>query len=149
MQEKVYIKGVLEIYNKITGELLVRQENLIVNAGLNLIRDLVSNLVTVPDPPSHLAAGSGNTAVSASDTQLSSQLGDRMAATITEPSDYNIKYAATSSPGEHTGTWYECGIFNAATSGTMLCRVVFGALSKGSLDTFAIEYTISFADDGV
>ncbi len=149
LDDSVKVKGVCRIYNTDTGELLREKNNLIVNAGLNLVRDLVSGLAAVPASPSHVAVGSGSTIENAAQTDLVAQISTRVAATITEPADYQIKYAITLAAGSHTGNWYECGIFNAATTGTMLSRVVFGLLTKASGDSFTVEYTISFADDGV
>jgi len=148
-KDGIKVKGICRIYDAKTGQLLRESKNLIVNAGLNLVRDLVSNLATVPDVPSHLGIGTGSTAAAAADTALESETGSRISATVTEPANYQIKYAGTSAAGSHAVGWTEVGIFNASSSGTMLCRVVFAVLNKGAADSFTIEYTISFSDDGV
>lgn len=37
----------------------------------------------------------------------------------------------------------KAGIFNTASSGTLLCRTVFAAINKGANDTLAITWTVT------
>jgi hypothetical protein len=141
------LRGVCRIYDAKTGELLRQVRNLIVNSGLSFLAAQLSG--GNPTDMSYTAVGSGSTAPAAGNTALEAQIGARMSATITAPSSTSVRFASTSSAGSHTGNWYEAGIFNAATAGTMLCRVTFGLLTKGANDVFTVEYTISFSDDGV
>lgn len=147
----IKVKGHIAIRDTYTGEILREVDNLVVNAGLNWIRDVVTNLATVPASMGYIGAGSGSTPPSATDTDLESQLESKIACTPTEPANYQAKWSATFGAGVSPGDWYEAAIFNnsAPATGDMLCRAVFGLVTKGSLDSFTIDYTIAFADDGV
>ncbi len=54
-------------------------------------------------------------------------------------------YVATFSAGEGTGAVTEAGIFNASTSGTMLCRTVFSVVNKAAGDTLQVTWTVTFS----
>jgi len=47
--------------------------------------------------------------------------------------------------GDVTGAITEAGIFNASSSGTMLCRVVFSALNLTSTDSISVDWTITLS----
>lgn len=145
----VRVRGRCLIRNVYTGRVLVDKKNLVVNTGLNHIRDRISGLATVPDAMGYTAVGSGSTAADPTDTSLESIIGSGETAVVSEPANYQVKYSTTYASGVGTGDWTECGVFNAAAAGTMLCRVVFSSLSKGADDSFSVEYTITFSDDGV
>ena len=42
-----------------------------------------------------------------------------------------------------TGAITEAGIFNASSSGTMLCRTVFSVVNKGASDSMTITWTVT------
>lgn len=117
------------------------EENLVVSAGLNFICDRMEG--TTEAVMSHMGLGSGTTAASAGDTDLGSLLGSREALDSTTVADNTITYVSSFEAGDATGTVTEAGIFNAATSGTMLCRVVFPAIGKQAEDTMSITWVIS------
>jgi hypothetical protein len=54
-----------------------------------------------------------------------------------------VTYVATFGPGVGTGAIVEAGIFNAASSGTMLCRTVFSVVNKGADDAMTITWQIT------
>lgn len=54
-----------------------------------------------------------------------------------------VQYACTFGPGVGTGALTEAGVFNAASSGTMLCRTVFSVVNKGAADTMTITWTVT------
>lgn len=121
-------------------------KNLVVNTGLGHITSRL--LGTSSNVMSHMALGSGTTAAAAGDTALQSQLGSRKALTSSTQSGSNnesIVYVATFSAGEATGAVTEAGIFNASTSGTMLCRTVFSVVNKAAGDTLQITWTLTFS----
>jgi hypothetical protein len=119
-------------------------DNLVVNAGLAYI---ISRMVgTAKNVMSHMAVGSGTTAAAAGDTSLETQIGSRKAldsTTIAGSNNEKVVYVATFSPGEGTGAITEAGIFNASTSGDMLCRTVFAVVNKAADDTMVITWTIT------
>jgi hypothetical protein len=121
-------------------------KNLVVNTGLAHITSRL--LGTSSNVMSHMALGSGTTAAAAGNTALESQLGSRDALTSSTQSGTNnesIVYVATFSAGEATGAVTEAGIFNASTSGTMLCRTVFSVVNKAAGDTLQVTWTVTFS----
>ena len=117
------------------------EQNLVVSAGLNFICDRMEG--TTEAVMSHMALGSGSTAAAAGDTDLGTLLGSREALDSTTVSSNTITYAASFEAGDATGSVTEAGIFNASTGGTMLCRVVFGTITKAADDTMSVTWTIT------
>lgn len=121
-------------------------KNLIVNAGLGYITTRM--LGTGLGVMSHMGLGAGTTAAAAGDTNLGSLLGSRKAlgsATQSGANNESIVYVTTFDPGEATGAVTEAGIFNASTSGTMLCRTVFPVVNKQAGDTLQITWTVTLS----
>ena len=117
------------------------EENLVVSAGLNFICDRMEG--TSEAVMSHMALGSGTTAAAAGDTDLGSILGSREALDSTTVSTNTITYVSSFEAGDATGAVTEAGIFNASSSGTMLCRVVFAAINKAAGDTMSVTWVIT------
>jgi hypothetical protein len=121
-------------------------DNLVVNTGLAFI---ISRMVgTTKGVMSHMALGSGATAAAAGDTTLGSQLGSRVAldsSTISGSNSEKVIYVCTFGAGAGTGAVTEAGIFNAGTSGDMLCRTVFSVVNKGADDTMVVTWTITLS----
>jgi hypothetical protein len=115
--------------------------NLIVSAGLEFICSRMAG--TSANVMSHMALGSGTTAAAAGDTDLESILGSREALDSTTASSNTITYVSSFEAGEGTGAVTEAGIFNAASSGTMLCRTVFSVVNKEADDTMSVTWTIT------
>jgi hypothetical protein len=114
--------------------------NLIVDAGLNFICDRMKNDETAM---SHMGLGSGTTAPVAGNTTLESQLGSREVLDSSTVTGNQIVYVASFEAGEATGAVSEAAIFNAASGGTMLCRVSFAVVNKSADDVLSISWTIS------
>ena len=91
---------------------------------------------------SHMGIGTGSTAAAAGDTALGSQ-SVRSALTTTTVNTNEVTYVATFSAGSGTGAITEAGIFNASSSGTMLCRTVFSVVNKGASDSMTITWTVT------
>lgn len=121
-------------------------ENLVVNTGLAFI---ISRMVgTAKNVMSYMAVGSGSTAAAAGDTALGSQLGSRVAldsSTISGSNNEKVIYVTTFGAGAGTGAITEAGIFNASSSGDMLCRTVFSVVNKAAEDTMVITWTITLS----
>jgi len=115
--------------------------NLVVSAGLEYICSRMAG--TSASVMSHMAVGSGTTAASAGQTDLVSILGSREALDSTSASSNTITYTSSFEAGEGTGAVTEAGIFNALSSGTMLCRTVFAVVNKDADDTMSITWTIT------
>jgi len=115
--------------------------NLVVDTGLNYI---ASRMVgTSKSVMSHMAVGSSNTAAASGNTNVGSILGSRKALTSSTATLNAVEYVATFAAGEGTGAIVEAGIFNASTSGDMLCRTVFDVINKGAADSMTITWTVT------
>jgi len=90
----------------------------------------------------HMAIGTNNTSAAAGQTALSSEAA-RGALTSTTVSNNTIAYVETFAAGTGTGAIVEAGVFNASSSGDMLCRTVFAVVNKGSADAMTITWTIT------
>jgi len=117
--------------------------NLVVDSGLAFIASRMKD--TTATAMSHMAVGTGTTATAGGQTALVTQLGSRVSLTSTTVTANSTAYVATFGAGVATGALTEAGIFNASTSGTMLCRTVFAVINKGASDTMTITWTITIS----
>jgi hypothetical protein len=121
-------------------------KNLVVNAGLAYIASRMTG--TAKNVMSHMALGSGTTAAAAGQTDLVSILGSREAldsTTISGTNNEKVEYEASFEAGDATGAVTEAGIFNAASSGDMLCRTKFNVVNKAADDTMSVTWTITLS----
>jgi hypothetical protein len=121
-------------------------KNLVVNSGLAYIASRMTG--TAKSVMSHMALGSGTTAAAAGQTDLVSILGSREAldsTTISGTNDEKVVYVSSFEAGDATGAVTEAGIFNAASSGDMLCRTVFSVVNKAADDTMSVTWTITLS----
>tara|TARA_R110002124_G_C8752215_1_gene498352 strand:+ start:332 stop:781 length:450 start_codon:yes stop_codon:yes gene_type:complete len=116
-------------------------KNLVVNDGLNFIVSRMKD--TTQGAMSHMAVGSSTTAAAAGQTDLVSILGSREALDSTAVSTNTVTFISSFEPGDGTGAVTEAGIFNASTSGDMLCRTVFAVVNKQATDSMTITWTIT------
>lgn len=115
-------------------------ENLIVDTGLDYIASRMNG--TSESVMSHMAVGTGSTAAAAADTALGTEL-NRQSLTSTTVTDNALAYVASYAAGTATGSLTEAGLFNASSAGTMLCRTVFGTVTKAADDSMTITWTIT------
>jgi hypothetical protein len=143
-QDCLKVKGNLIII-KTTGDGVedrIEHKNLVVSVGkTNIAARMAGNTVAVM---SHMAIGTGNTAAVVGDTTLETELA-RVALTVAggTPSSNTVTYSASYPAGTGTGALTEAGIFNAVSSGTMLCRTVFPVINKQAADSIVITWVIS------
>jgi len=126
------------------------QENTITKAGLAQIALLAGDASAAPF--TYLALGTDDTAVTADDTALGAEITDtglaRAAATISR-----ITTTVTNDTLRATYTWTatgvktieETGLFNAASSGTMLGHKLTGTSTTANADEVEVTYDIKFA----
>lgn len=114
--------------------------NLVVTTGLGYIVSRMKD--TTYGAMSHMAIGSGSTAAAAGDTALGTELG-RVTLTSTTVSANSIQYVASFPAGTGTGNVQEAGIFNNSPGGTLLCRTVFGLVTKAAGDSMTITWTVT------
>lgn len=121
------------------------ERNLVVTVGRAHIADQLSDQSEAQ--MSHMAVGTGTTAVVAGDTALQTEL-DRNALDSaptqgTGSNTHKVTYICTWAPGDGTGALTEAGIFNSASAGTMLARTVFAVKNKGADDSLVITWVVS------
>jgi len=127
----------------------VKQEeevkNLVVTVGKNFIASSMTKTTTnSPAAMTHMEVGTGTTAAAVGDTTLQTAVASsRVTLTSTTVTTNNVAYVATFPAGTGTGALTEAGIFNASSSGTMLCRTVFSVINKGAADTLGITWTVT------
>lgn len=119
------------------------EENLVVTTGLGYIASRMKDASATA--MTHMALGSGTTNAAAGQTDLVTLLGAREALDSTTVTANAVAYVASFEAGDATGAVTEAGIFNASTSGTMLCRVVFSVVNKAADDTMTVTWTITLA----
>jgi hypothetical protein len=145
LNDSVKLKGELRITltnpeGTVTHETVV--PNLVVTTGKNFIASRMAG--TSSNVMSHMEVGTGTTAAAVGDTTLETAIsGSRVALTSTTVTDNAVAYVATFPAGTGTGAVTEAGLFNASSSGTMLCRTVFSVINKGAADTLGITWTVT------
>jgi hypothetical protein len=147
MQNIEHLKAKGELRVVITGpDGLVKEDvqlkNLVVSTGLNYIvsrmKDATAGVM------SHMSLGTGTAAATLGDTTLSAEIsGSRMALTSTTVTANQITYIASFAATVGTGAVTEAGVFNAGTSGTMLCRTVFPVVNKQEGDSMTVTWTVT------
>jgi len=124
----------------------VKQEeeikNLVVTVGKNFIASRIKDATATA--MTHMEVGTGTTAAAVGDTALQTAVASsRVTLTSTTVTTNNVAYVASFPAGTGTGALTEAGLFNASSSGTMLCRTVFSVINKGAADTLGITWTVT------
>ena len=141
------LRGAVELrLYRANGEIVVRRkDNLIVDVGFDFIADVIGLSSGRPGSMSHIAVGTGVVAAAAGDTVLGAELARKAAAYAHTAGTKVFTFETTFDPGEATGAITEAGVFNAATAGTMLDRVVFAVINKGADDTLTQKFTFTMS----
>ena len=146
--EDLKLKGrmLLQIHDKDGNLKEERQpDNLIVDAGFDLICDAIGKSTSRPAVISHIAVGTGAVVPAAGDTTLGTEIA-RLAATYAHTGGTKIfDMSATFAAGTGTGAITESGILNAASTGTLLDRVTFAVVNKGSDDSMTVKFTFTLS----
>ena len=138
LNDDFVMKGRVSI--AVNDEVVQEIDNLVVTAGKGYVASRMKDATATA--MSHMAVGTGSTAAAASDTALGSEL-DRNALTSTTVTNNEVAYVCTYAAGDATGAITEAGLFNASSSGTMLCRTVFSVGNKGASDAMTITWTVT------
>lgn len=124
-------------------------DNLVVTAGHEWITARMA--AATADIMSHVAIGSGTAAAIIANTTLGTELARVVLNDVATILNNTITFEATfpadipdvTAPA--TAAITEAGIFNDASAGAMLARVVFPVVNKGELDVMTISWTITIA----
>lgn len=124
--------------------------NIVTNAGKAQIALLTGDATATPF--TYLAVGTSTTSAAASQTALGAEITNtglaraagsvsRITTTVTNDT-FKLVYTWTASGSK---TVEEVGVFNAASSGTMLSRALTGTKTLANGETLIATYTLAFA----
>lgn len=134
----------VEVEDLDTGT-VTRQEthNLVVDAGVNLLRD---RILGTGNALTHMAIGTGTTAVAAGQTALTTEVvRGAFTSTTASAKKQTIKYYLDGSTA-NGNTLAEAGLFNAASTGTMYARALLAStIAKTSSKAVTFTWEISWA----
>jgi hypothetical protein len=130
------------------GVVIERQRinNLVVDSGLNILRDRIAGSST--SAVTHMAVGTGTTAVSAANTALTTET-HRNAVTETIATNkvmtFKMYLASGQANGGGTSTLREIGLFNSASGVTMFARALLSSpITKSASVTVTFTWQIGF-----
>ncbi len=127
-----------------TGRRLSRswRHNLVVDAGLDLLRDLVYGDA---ETLSHCGVGTDATAPAAGDVALGAEVfRDQLSQRTKQSAELVIKFVLGSQQANGE-TLREAGLFNAASGGTMYARVTPEEIGKTDAILVIFTWTLSWA----
>jgi hypothetical protein len=152
MNDSLKLTGTYHFQHMRNGVILDEWDvnNLVVSAGKALLASLAGDASAVPF--TYLALGTSSTAPAAGQTALVAEITDtglaRAAATVSRVTTtvtndtLQLVYTWTASG---SNTVKEVGVFNAASSGTMLSRALTTTRNFVNNDTFIVTYKVAFA----
>ena len=128
-------------------------DNLVVTTGKNFVASRMAG--TSSNVMSHMAIGTGSTAAAAAkapfqimqaaaNTTLGTESA-RVGLTSTTANNNDVVYVATfpANTPSSAAAITEAGLFNASSSGTMLCRTVFAQVNKQTADALTVTWTVT------
>ena len=114
---------------------------MIMNVGIDLVRDWLAG--DAVNDPTHMAVGTGTSSPIATETTLIAETVRKVFSAKTKQGDGVINYEMTLTTAEGNGTNIaEIAIFNAASVGEMLNRLVFTPVAKTSAFELKIEIEV-------
>jgi hypothetical protein len=142
LDSNLAMKGRLTI--AINDEIVRDIDNLVVNTGKNYVASrMAANGTAVM---SHMAIGAGTSAALVTNPALGDQKAIVALATAGgSASNATVTYVATfgTNTPSSAAAITEAGIFNGASSGTMLCRTVFDVVNKQPSDSMTITWAVT------
>ena len=144
MEDKFKVHGAvtLVLQNDKGVATAFRHNNMILNGGIDFLCNAFGSS-SRPAIMNYIAVGTGTTTVAATDTKLVTELLRKTCTYSHTAGTTRMALTATFNKGEATGAITEAGIFNASSSGTMLCRTVFSVVNKGASDSMTITWTVT------
>ena len=139
---------ILDVMGNVRDEFSV--DNIVTSAGKAQLALLTGDASATPF--TYLAVGTSSTAVAIGQTALAAEITDtglaraagtvsRVTTTVTDDT-FKLVYTWTASGSK---TVEEVGVFNAASSGTMLSRALTGTKTTQNGETIVATYTLAFA----
>jgi len=116
-------------------------KNLVVTTGKTYIANRMQG-TSVATVMGWMAIGTNTTTPAVANTALGTEAGRVTLASFTS-SGAQVTATATFPAGTGTGAITEAGIFNASSSGTMLCRTTFPVVNKAAGDSIAVTWVVT------
>ena len=120
-----------------------RHNNMVLNGGIDFLCNAFGAGSARPSAMSHIAVGTGTTAVAAGDTKLVSELLRKAASYSHSAGTTKLTIQTTFNAGEATGPITEAGICNASSGGIFFDRVTFPVINKGASDVLTVTFEIT------
>lgn len=134
---------VIEIRTRSGLRIVERRHNLVVTAGLNLLRDLLDATQT---GITHFAVGTSATAPAAGDTALGAEVYRNVVSQRDKPANGQIVHRCFVPTTAANGvTLQEAGLFTAASGGTLFSRVTYSPILKTNSISVTITWTHTFS----
>lgn len=145
--ESINLKGHLKLTligpdGKVNQEF--EKDNLVVTVGKAYLTAFLAASPASGVFASYAGVGTGTATPAITDTDLTTPLPTRVQGTLTSSGSIwsnSIVFPAA----VDTGIITEAGLFSTSTGGTLFAHQVFPAFNKGSLDTFVINWTVTFS----
>ena len=124
--------------------LIDKGDNLVVDAGLAQIIDLM--IATDTSSFTHCRVGSGTNTPAAADTDMQTIIGSGVTVTNRYKSGLVGYFDTFFSTTSNNGTWAETGLANASTAGDLLCRRKFSSyFVKATTNTALVAWSITLS----
>ena len=134
----------LKKHNEHKKYLKDKGNNLVVDAGLAQIVDLM--IGTDTSSFTHCRVGSGTNTPAAGDTDMQTIIGSGLSVTNRYRSGAVAYYDTFFSTSANNGSWEETGIANASTGSDLLCRRKFSStFVKATTNTALVAWSITLA----
>lgn len=133
----------LVLQRKDGGCIASRHNNMVLNGGIDFLCNAFGAGSARPNAMSHIAVGTGTTAVAAGDTELVSELRRKEASYSHSAGTTKLTIQTTFNAGEATGAITEAGICNASRGGIFFDRVTFPVINKGASDVLTVTFEIT------
>lgn len=124
-------------------------ENILVNAGIQLMEDLLIGAggTVFSNANAHIGVGNSNTAAAAGQTDLqgASKTRKAMESGYPQRSGQTVSFRSVFGSSDANYAWEEFAIFNNASTGTMLNRRVENKGTKASGETWTVTCNITIS----
>lgn len=141
----VSIKGSVVIKDE-DDEVIARYNNLIVDAGLDVIASAFA--FSTGTRPTHIAMGAGTELTTSTMTALQGTEHERVAFASTTSAHGIVSYEASMGSGVvGSVTVSEFGIFTASSGGTMVNRMLANPFTIDSNNTITVGWELTFQGD--
>lgn len=118
--------------------------NVVVTAGKTFLADWLAQATQSDYFMRYLAIGTGTNAAVEGDTALQTEVGTRVAGTLSSSTNVWTNQA-TFPAANGTGAITEVGILSASTSGTMLARQTFAVINKAAGASIQITWNVTLS----